>query len=613
MACFLAQGFSGELRARASGAAKGFRCLVVPFRTDEEGRLSVPLLAELQRRRVFRALVGYGIAAFAVLQIVEPVMHGLHWPESVLSYVVVALAAGFPVVVALAWIFDVNAGRIERTVSASPATGVKRAGVALLLVGIGALAAAPGLGWYFWRRERTAPDAPRVPSIAVLPFVNLSGDKENEYFSDGMTEEVINALANVEGLRVVARTSAFSFKGKSVNVRQIGEELNVGTVLEGSVRREGNQVRVAAQLVNTKDGYHLWSKTYDRELKNVFALEDELARAIIEALKPRLVLDTTFVQPTTENTQAHDLYLKGRYLWSRRTPDALRSAMRLFEQAIALDPTYALAQSGLADCYSLLLTYGGAPAADVLPKAKMHALQAERIDDRLAEVHASLATVHERDFDWAAAEREYKRAIELRPGYATAHQWYAIMLGTVGRLGEARVEAERARQLDPNSFIIHTVVGITSFMNRDYDCAIGALQKALDLDPAFALAREFLVYAHVQRGRPEQGIAVLDGAPRTGSRLAAARASVLASLGRTSEARRYLREAESRRAADGGSRGSLAVAHLALRDVDGALAWLSQAVDERDESIQGLRIHPVWEPIRSDPRFHDLLKRTNLE
>src|SRR5437763_12121776 len=245
-------------------------------------------------------------------------MHGLHWPESVLSYVVLALAAGFPIVVALAWIFDVNAGRIERTVSATPLQGGKRAGVALLLAAIGVVAAAPGVVWYFWRRAPPA-HAPQTASIAVLPFVNLSGSKDEEYFSDGMTEEIINALANVDGLRVVARTSAFSFKGKNVDVRRIGEELNVATVLEGTVRRQGNQLRVAAQLIAAKDGYHLWSKTYDRELNDVFLVEDDVARAIVQALKPKLVQPTAMVERTTDSSEAHDLYLKGRYLWNQRS------------------------------------------------------------------------------------------------------------------------------------------------------------------------------------------------------------------------------------------------------------------------------------------------------
>src|SRR5439155_1740796 len=334
--------------------------------------MSLPLIAELKRRRVFRALVAYGIAAFAVLQIVEPVMHGLHWPESVLSYVVLALAAGFPIVVALAWIFDVNAGRIERTVSATPLQGGKRVGVALLLATIGVVAAAPGVVWYFWRRAPPA-HAPQTASIAVLPFVNLSGSKDDEYFSDGMTEEIINALANVDGLRVVARTSAFSFKGKNVNVQAIAQELNVATVLEGSVRRDGNQIRISAQLVNAADGYHLWSKTYDRELKSVFAVEDELARAIADALRPKLLKQAPLAAAPTGNVEAHDLYLKGRHAWSKRTADDLKEAMGLFEKAIVLDPTFALAHSGLADCYLLLGEYTSARTADILSRARPHA------------------------------------------------------------------------------------------------------------------------------------------------------------------------------------------------------------------------------------------------
>ena len=314
--------------------------------------MSVPLLAELKRRRVFRALVGYGIVAFAVLQIIEPVMHGLHWPDGVLSYVVVALAVGFPIVVALAWIFDVRGGHIERT--SGGRLGARRG---LLLACISAVAAAPGLIWYFgFRGTARTPAAP--PSIVVLPFVNMSGDKENEYFSDGMTEEIINALANVEGLRVVARTSAFSFKGKNVDVRRIGEDLNVATVLEGSVRRQGNQLRVAAQLISLPDGYHLWSKTYERELNNVFAVEDEVARAIVQALAPKLLPGLALAQATTVNTEAHDLYLRGRYFWNQRTREALTKAQSLFEQAIALDAGYALAYSGLSDCYNLLVDYG---------------------------------------------------------------------------------------------------------------------------------------------------------------------------------------------------------------------------------------------------------------
>src|SRR6267378_6255737 len=389
--------------------------------------MGASVFAELGRRRVFRALVGYGVAAFAVLQVIEPIMHGLHWPDAVLSYVVVALALGFPIVVTLAWIFDVRGGRVERTLPAPSASPLKGARLALLLVGIGLLAATPGVVWYFVVRGIGKPAASQpAPSIAVLPFVNLSSDKENEYFSDGMTEEIINALANVEGLRVVARTSAFSFKGKNLNVRQIGEGLNVATVLEGSVHRQGNQLRIVAQLVGAADGYHLWSKSYDRELKSVFALEDEIARSIAQALRHKLLRGG--VKPSTTSQEAHDLYLKGRYFWEKRNSEALHQAVSYYQQAIDKDPAYALAYVGLADVTVARVDYEGASPAEVLPVAKRAALRALEIDPGLAEAHASLGLISLYDFDWQTALKEFRAAIELKPDYATAHKFYGQAL-----------------------------------------------------------------------------------------------------------------------------------------------------------------------------------------
>jgi TolB-like protein/Tfp pilus assembly protein PilF len=569
------------------------------------------LFAELKRRRVFRALVGYGIAAFAVLQIVEPVMHGLHWPEVTLSYVVVALAIGFPIVVSLAWIFDVNAGRLERT----PASGRELQGthIALVLTAIGVLAATPGIVWYFFLRgERSSKaEVSRVASIAVLPFANLSGGQENEYFSDGVTEEIINALANVEGVRVVARTSAFSFKGKNVNVRQIGEELNVGTVLEGSVRREGNQLRVVAQLIGAADGYHLWSKTYDRELKGVFSLEDELARAIVQALKPRLVRAAALVQQTTSSTEAHDLYLKGRYFWNQRSREGFAKATALFEKAIALDPTYALAHSGLADCYSLSVDYAQARAAEVLPKAKAHARKAAELDDSLAEAHTSLGMVSELDYDWNKAEREFKRAIELKPGYATAHHWYFLLLLDTGRLAEAREEGERARQLDPTSAIINVALVGLFLDSREYDGAIEQALKAIELNPNLDFARLILAVSYRQAGKVSEALAALDQvrALPTGG----LRAQLLADAGDRVAAQQVLAEVERRFPTQPVSHGGLALAHLALGDKDGAFLWLERGVEERDQTVQNLKVSPQWDPIRLDPRYHTLLKRMRLE
>jgi TolB-like protein/Tfp pilus assembly protein PilF len=497
----------------------------------------------------------------------------------------------------------------------APARGPGGALLAAVLVGIGLLAAASGLGWYFlWRgRERPEPQAARAPSIAVLPFANLSGEKENEYFSDGMTEELINALANVEGIRVVARTSAFAYKGKNVNVRQIGEELNVATVLEGSVRRQGSQLRVVAQLIGAADGYHLWSKTYDRELKNVFSVEDELARAIVQALKPKLVPAAPLVLQATASTEAHDLYLKGRFLWNQRTKEGLTKAVAFFEQALALDPKYAPAHSGLSDCYILSGGYGVAWTAESLQKARKHALEAVRLDESLAEGHTSLANVAEHDFDWTTAEREYKRALQLGPGYAIGHQWYAVHLLNVGRLTEAQVEVERARQLDPTSLIINNWAGIVFYFNREYDRAIEQSLKTLELDPGWWAARANLVLSCLLSGRLAKAQAAVPKATSAPDRFLALRVMVLAAAGEQDAARRLLSELD--RGLDGGftPRVRVAEAHLSVGDKDGAFFWLERGVDERSSSVLGIKSNPNLDSIRSDPRYHKLLKRMNLE
>ncbi len=572
--------------------------------------------SELKRRRVVRALVGYGIAGFAVLQIIEPVMHGLHWPDVVLSYVVGGLAVGFPLVVGLAWIFDLNAGRIERT-PRSPK--LRRGPVVLALAAIGVLVAAPGVIWHFVLRGPVAPAAvaARPASIAVLPFVNLSADKDDDYFSDGITEELINALANIEGIRVVARTSAFSFKGKNENVREIGEKLNVATVLEGSVRRDGNMLRITAQLINATDGYHLWSKTYDRELKGVFSLEDELTRAIVQSLRPQLVHEPAqLVQQSTVNTEAHDLYLRGRYVLNNRsrTKDMLTSACAMFEQAIAIDGGYALAHAGLAECAALAANYRTAPPAQMLAKAKQHALLAMKLDDSLAEAHAALAFVlSTAQFDWEAAAREYRRAIALRPGYSTAHFRFGIDLLDMGRLAEGLEEAQKAMSLDPTSSIIGNAVATAYYLGRDYHRAIEYGMRALELDPAAWNVRQFLAASYWKAGRRSEALRTLDGAPVAVADLEATRAWILADGGDLAAARRILAGFEKRWAEAPHSPAILGGALIAVGEADRGFALLGEAIDERDGAVYGLKVNPAWDRVRSDPRYHALLQRMNLE
>jgi len=568
-------------------------------------------ISELKRRRVIRALIGYGIAAFAVLQIIEPVMHGLHWPDAVLSYTVVALALGFPVVVGLAWIFDVKQGRIERT---APHAGWKGAPLAALLLGVGLLAASPGVVYFFFvRRPLQAPGASASPSIAVLPFVNISGDKENEYFSDGITEELINALANIEGLRVVSRTAVFALKGRSLDVDQIGALLKVGTLLEGSVRRDGSALRITAQLIKVDDGFHLWSKTYDRELKNVFAVEDEIARSIAHTLERKLV-HAEGVKPSTPNTEAHDLYLKGRYFWNRRTLEAFRKAAGFFEQAIHEDPGFALAWTGLADSIALRMDYDAVATSEIAPKARAAARKALEIDPGLAEAHASLGNILWHEFDWKAGEQELRRAIELKPDYATAHQWLAEVLSETGRIPEAQEEIAIALRIEPTTLIMHVVAGNTEAFARNFEGARERYRRALEMDPSFEVAHWAAMTTYLSQKRPTEARTELAKIPSWPRIELVAYSGVIDALeGKREDALRAAREVEKLSREGYVPPSLLAAIHIALGDKEKSFPLLFKGCSERDGALQGLRDDPFYDGLRSDRRWPELMRCMNLE
>lgn len=566
------------------------------------------VVAELQRRRVFRALIAYGLVSFALLQVVEPVMHGLHLPETTLTFAIVGLGFGFPLVVALAWAFDLKAGRLERTVPVSE-HGLRGARLALLLIAIGVVAAAPGVVWYFFIRgpaKQTA--AAAAPSIAVLPFVNMSADSANEYLSDGITEELIDALTHFEDLRVASRTSAFAFKGKPADVSEIGTRLKVATVLEGSVRREGSRVRLTAQLVDVANGYHLWSQTYEREMKDVFAVEGELARSIAATLRPRLFPASPRDKTPTQDPEAHDLYLRGRLFWNRRTERDLTKAVALFEQASQHDPRYALAYVGVADSYLLLIDYGTAPKAEMLPKARAAALRALEIDSDFAEPHATLGLIRIHERDWRGAEGEFRRAIELNPGYPTAHHWYADVLAALGRPEAALSEAKLALRLDPTSMAINSEVASVYYFLREYDRAIEQGRRAVELNPDSPGPHILLALAHLKKGATAESLAEVKILERLlPGRFPGIRAFVYVANGNRSEALR-LREYEGRYQTF--VRGMI---DAALGDLDSAFGGFETAIAADDYPNINWKLDPIHDPLRSDPRFGRLLTKLNLE
>jgi TolB-like protein len=453
-----------------------------------------------------------------------------------------------------------------------------------------------------------------------LPFVNLSPDRENEYFSDGMTEELITALGRVQGLRVAARASSFAFQGKPLDLGEIGRKLNVETVLDGSVRRSGTHLRVTAELVKTGDGTRLWADRYDRELRDVFAVQDELARAIVAALHGTLVIRAAtgeaLVRRPTLDLAAHDLYLQGRYLWNQRTYESLLRAATYFERAVALDSIYAEAYAGLADTYLILPSFGPAAPRDAYPKAKRAAERAVALDDSLAEAHASLGNVRMlEDFDWRGAETELRRAIALNPSYATGHQWYAEYLRASARLPEALAEMTRARELDPLSRIIAGELGYYLALNGHYDEALRVLRASLDLDPAFARTYNGLCNVYLIMDEPREAIpacergSTLSGAAQVTARLAWAYSAV----GDRPKAEATAAQLEARARREYVPRYALAVARLAVGDTAGTFAWLDSAVVARDGVFTSNNTgDPVLRGLETDPRFVRLRRRMGL-
>jgi serine/threonine-protein kinase len=461
------------------------------------------------------------------------------------------------------------------------------------------------------------------PSVAVLPFANLSADKENEYFSDGLAEDIIDALTQVPGLRVMARTSAFAFRGKEADVREIGARLNVETILEGSVRRAGSRIRVTAQLVKASDGYHLWSQRFDREMTDVFAIQDEISQAIVEKLRLRLAGDRPLVKRYTGNLAAYDLCLKARYHLLKMTQEGREAGQKYCEQAIADDPSYALAYVVLAESYLWSAYWGSTDPREALPRAKSAALEALRLDDTIADAHSALGTVLGcGEFDWHGAEREFRRALELSPSSAAVRYDYAWcyamwFLYPLGRVEEALTEMQRAVELDPLDPFYNALLGYLLHSMRQFEPAVAQLQHAIDLDPNFFFSHLLLAVVFDVSGRLDEAIAAAEKANELSGRDTAtlgalSRAYGLA--GRTAEARQLLEELTERRRSTYVPASALASAHRGLGEREESLEWIARGIEERDPIlVTSVKCAPILDPLRSHPAYSALLRKINLE
>jgi serine/threonine protein kinase/Flp pilus assembly protein TadD len=460
----------------------------------------------------------------------------------------------------------------------------------------------------------------RIQAVAILPLADLSEHAEPDYFADGMTEALITDLAKINALRVISRTSVMQYKGVQRPLPQIARELNVDAVVEGSVLRSGNRVRITAQLIHAASDEHLWAESYERDLRDVLSLQGEVARAIANEIQVKLTSQdqARLVSAHSVDPEAYQLYLKGRFYWNKRTEAGLKRGIEYFHQAIDLDPNYALAYAGIADCYSLLGwdLFGALPPREALPIAKAAAKKALETDDSLAEAHNSLAwTKLAFDWDWMGAEREFKRAIELNPGYAITHHWYAECLAGMGRYAEALAEIRQAQELDPLSLIISSIVGWVFYFDRRDDQAIAEFRKTLELDPNFWVAHWTLGRAYEQKAMFVEAIAEIQKAIdfSGGSPLSlAALGHTYAVWGRRAEAERVLNELKESSKQGYISPYGIAAIHAGLGEKDQAFIWLEKAYEERSGWLIWLRAEPISDPLRSDPRFQDLLRRIGL-
>jgi len=458
---------------------------------------------------------------------------------------------------------------------------------------------------------------PPGQSIAVLPFVNVSGAPQEEYLSDGISEELINALSKLPQLKVVARPSSFAFKGKNEDVRQIGQALQVATVLGGSVRRAANRLRVTAQLTDARNGYNLWSETYDREMGDVFAVEDGISHAIMRALQMHLVSEDslTLLRRPTHDVEAYDLYLKGRYFYDKAGFGPVQQALAYFQQALAHDSNYALAYAGIADAYQRLTASTYLRPREGMAKARAAALKALALDPTLADAHASMGDqlcVYE--WDASAAEREFRRAIELNPSLANAHYFYANCLVAHGRLAEALAEARRAHELDPLNPEVATARAWALYVARRYDEAIAVMQKSLDLEPGLAHGHMLLALPLAGKGSYAEALAearkmaaLAGDAPNFAGILG----YIAGRAGERAEAQHILTALERR--PPGNTAFAIALVHLGLGHTDQALRWLQAAYEERAEWLVMVTPAPCFDPLRSDPRFSALMRKIGIE
>jgi len=592
--------------------------------------------AELKRRNVYKVAVAYAVVAWLLIQAASIFFPAFDAPPWVMKVFIIVIIFGFPMALIFSWAFEITPEGIKLESEIEPSKSIKRrTGRKIVAITIALAVVAAGLFVFQMvgrdRRARRsnvetaeggrpggASLAADQKSIAVLPFVNMSADKNDEYLSDGMTEELINVLAKVPGLRVPGRTSCFAFKGKNEEdiFRKVGDQLHVGTVLEGSVRKAGDKLRVTAQLINVSDGYHLWSKDYDGDVKDILNFQSNVAEQVVQALQVKLGGEGTRVlaKKPTENPEAHRLYLLGRYEFAKYTQTGWNNAIRYYEQALKLDPNYALAYCGLADNYA----YMGSvvmPEKEAIAKEKEFAQKALELDPELAEAHMSLALTLVADYDWRNGLKEFDRALELNPNLAFAYELQAWTLNGLGRFDEAIAKTRKAVELDPLNPFFQMSLSFYQYWARQYDDAIVQARKTLEMDPNSAISHVLLGLSFLKKGDTAGAIAELEKskAPDPGAWYQGFLGYAYAISGDRAKAEEALRELEELAKRQYVSPTAFATIYLGLGQKEKCLDWLEKAYEQQDSACWYLKIDQIYDSVRNEPRFQAILKKAGLE
>jgi TolB-like protein/Tfp pilus assembly protein PilF len=579
--------------------------------------------AELKRRNVYKVAVAYAVVAWLLIQAASILFPTFDAPPWGMKVFVAVIVLGFPIALVFSWAFEITPegikleSDIERNKSIARRTGRKIVAVTIAVAVVAA-------GLFVYQLVRSKSDTSSSPttatiadkSIAVLPFDNLSRDPDNAYFAEGVQDEILTRLAKVADLKVISRTSTQHFKSTPENLPQIAKQLGVTNILEGSVQKAKDQVRVNVQLINALTDAHLWAEIYDRKLTDIFSVESDIAKTIADTLKAKLTgsEQAAMSKKPTENSAAYELYLKGRFFWNKRTGNDLKTAANYFQRAIDADPSYANAYAGLAQSYLLIPLFGAGMPRDFFPKASDAARRAIELDETSAEGHAALANLYcMDDFNPPTSEKEFQRAIALDPNYATAHHWFSnSLLVTMGRFDEAIKEGKRAVELDPLSLIINADLGGTLMLSRRYDDAIAQLRSTLALDPNFAYAHWNLGEALYLKGDSTGAIAEyekaasLDNDPEIQALLARA----YAETGKKEQALEILRKL-SETAQHQFVRGYLfALIYIGLGDKTMAIRYLERCSEERENiDLNWIKVDPLLDPLRGDPRFEALAEK----